>query len=286
MSARQCNFTQMSALAGPETIENGFEAINEVIEKSSGPEISISAEPIFHIGSFAVTNAQILSVTAFLLFVIVALIIRRKISMIPRGIQNVMEWFMDFMLELMESILGNRQRAEQYFPLIGTVFLFVMFGHWLSLLPGVGSIGITEIHNGESIFVPLFRSPGADLNFTIALAIISVFATNFLGMKVLGIKGHLGKFFTFKKPFPIFSFVGILELLSEFIKIVSFSFRMFGNLFAGEVLLIIISFLVGYVVPMPFLALEMFVGMIQAFIFSMLTLVFIGMAITSHEEAH
>ena len=276
----------MSALAGPETIENGFEAINEVIEKSSGPEISISAEPIFHIGSFAVTNAQILSVTAFLLFVIVALIIRRKISMIPRGIQNVMEWFMDFMLELMESILGNRQRAEQYFPLIGTVFLFVMFGHWLSLLPGVGSIGITEIHNGESIFVPLFRSPGADLNFTIALAIISVFATNFLGMKVLGIKGHLGKFFTFKKPFPIFSFVGILELLSEFIKIVSFSFRMFGNLFAGEVLLIIISFLVGYVVPMPFLALEMFVGMIQAFIFSMLTLVFIGMAITSHEEAH
>ncbi len=271
----------------PETIEHAVGVLDgavEVIKEVSSPNISIAAETIFSIGSFNVTNSLILSVITFVLLSIIGFFIRDRISMVPRGIVNVFEWFMDSMLELMESVLGNRKSAETYFPLIATVFLFVMFGHWLSLLPGVGSIGLNQIHNGHEILVPLFRSPGADLNFTIALAIISVLATNILGVVVIGFKKHFGKFFTLQKPFPVFTFVGLLEFLSEFIKIISFSFRMFGNLFAGEVLLIIVSYLVPTIIPLPFVMLEMFVALIQAFIFSMLTLVFISMAITPHEE--
>jgi len=129
---------------------------------------------------------------------------------------------------------------------------------------------------------PLFRAPTTDLNFTIALAIISVLSVNILGAAAIGLRHHLGKFFNFKNP--IMFFVGILELISEFVKIISFSFRLFGNIFAGEVLLLIIGFLLPYIVPLPFLFLEVFVGVIQGFIFAMLTLVFVSMATVPQEH--
>ena len=129
---------------------------------------------------------------------------------------------------------------------------------------------------------PFFRAPSSDLNFTVALAVIALISINFFGFTALGFKQHAGKFFNFKNP--IYTFVGLLELISEFVKIISFSFRLFGNVFAGEVLLIIIGFLGPYFLPLPFLFLEVFVGFVQAFIFAMLTLVFIGTAVTSHEE--
>ncbi len=224
-----------------------------------------------------VTNALLLAVAVSLILISIAFYFRKKFSMVPGGFQNFLEFSLDKLLNLMDSVLGARPLSEKYLPLIATVFIFILFSNWFGLLPGVGSIGFENSH-----FLPLFRSPASDLNFTIALAIISVFGVNILGALALGPKKHLSKFFTIRSP--IFSFVGLLEFISEFIKIISFSFRLFGNVFAGEVLLVIVGFLVPYFIPLPFLFLEIFVGFIQAFIFSMLTLVFVAMAV--REEAH
>jgi len=179
----------------------------------------------------------------------------------------------------MDSVLGNRELSLRYMPIVGTVFILILTSNWLGLLPFVGPLTVKEGLKS----VPLFRSPSSDLNFTIALAIISVLAVNIFGSVTIGLWKHLGKFFNFHSPIDFFT--GILEFVSEFIKIISFSFRLFGNVFAGEVLLTILGFLVPYAVPLPFIAMEIFVGLVQAFIFSMLTLVFIGMAV-SHETAH
>jgi F-type H+-transporting ATPase subunit a len=150
--------------------------------------------------------------------------------------------------------------------------------NWLGLFPGVSSIVVHE--GGES--VPLLRSPASDLNFTLALALIAVTFANAFGVAAVGLKARLSVFFNFKGPIDFF--VGILELVSEFAKIISFSFRLFGNIFAGEVLLAIMAFLVPYLAPLPFMFLEIFVGFIQAFIFGMLTLVFVAIAVSHGED--
>jgi len=152
----------------------------------------------------------------------------------------------------------------------------------MGLLPGFGSIGVWQVHHGHEILVPILRSTFADVNMTLALAAISVVACQFFGFAMLGMKGYGGKFFINPFKDPIGSFVGILELMSEVSKMISFTFRLFGNVFAGEVLLLVITFLVPYIAPMPFYGLEIFVGFIQALVFSFLTLVFLKIATTPH----
>jgi F-type H+-transporting ATPase subunit a len=176
---------------------------------------------------------------------------------------------------------GNRQRAAQFFPLLITIFIFVLINNWIGLLPGVGSI-IIKTAEGN---VPLLRGANADLNTTLALAIVSVAAIQFYAMRELGFRRHIKKYFALD---PIYSFVGFLELISEFSKVISFSFRLFGNIFAGEVLLIVIAYLLPLVGPLPFFGLELFVGLIQALVFTMLTLVFLVIATADHggEEDH
>lgn len=253
-------------------------------------EISIKAEELFHIGTFSVTNSFLLSVITLVVLLIVAVLVRRKVSLVPGKLQSVFELLMEQLLAVMDSVFGNRHTSERYFPLIATVFLFIMISNWFGLLPIVGALGLHTVHDsprgeagGHHSFVPLLRAPAADLNFTIALAIIAVFAVQFLGVLAIGFTKHFSKYFTLKNP--ILTFVGLLEFIAEFVKIISFSFRLFGNVFAGEVLLIIIGFLVPYGVPLPFLFLEVFVGFIQAFIFAMLTMVFVAMAV-NEESAH
>lgn len=246
-------------------------------------EISIKAEPILHLGHFVITNSYLLSLVSFFILLIIATVLRKDISLIPGKLQSIFEVMTEQMLNLMDGLLGDRRKSEKYFPVVATVFLFILCSNWLGLLPGVGSVMIQEAGgHGEIKMIPLFRAPGADLNFTIALAMISMLFVQFFGIVALGFKKYANKFFTLKNP--IYTFVGLLELLSEFVKIVSFSFRLFGNVFAGEVLLVIIGFLAPYIVPLPFLFLEVFVGIIQAFIFCMLTLVFIAMSVADHEE--
>ncbi len=246
--------------------------------------ISLKAEPIFHIGSFAITNTLLLTWGVLLLFIVIGLLLRKKWHLIPGKLQMVFEFITEEVLNLMESVMGERSKAERYFPLVATIFLFILFSNWMGLFPFLGSIGIYEHHGGESVFVPFFRSPASDLNFTLALAIVSVVMTNILAVGSLGFFGHMKKFFNFSNP--IHFFVGILEFVSEFAKVISFSFRLFGNVFAGEVLLLIVGVLAPYLIPMPFIFLEIFVGFIQSFIFSMLTVVFIATATASHDDSH
>ena len=233
-------------------------------------EISLKAQQLFSIGSFNLTNGLFLSVFASLVLIIFAVIFRGKIKLIPGKVQAVVEMGIEGLLGLMESVLGTRDAAEKYLPLVATIFIFILVSNWFGILPGVGSL----IFKNGNTEVPVFRSPAADLNFTLALAVIAVFMTNFFGIAILGFFSHVKKFINFSSPINFF--VGILELLSEVSRIISFSFRLFGNVFAGEVLLIIIFFLLPYVAPVPFMFMEIFVGAIQAFIFAMLTLVFLA----------
>ncbi len=243
------------------------------------PNISLRAEEIFHWGTVPITNTLFLSVGTAVLLIFIMSLSRLKMALVPNGFQNAIEFSIESVLRIMDSVLGQRRRSEKYLPLVMTVFVFILFSNWLGLVPGIGSI---ELRNGHGL-VPLFRSPASDLNFTLALAIISVLATNVLGVISVGWRPHFSKFFNFRSPIGFF--IGLLEFISEIAKVISFSFRLFGNVFAGEVLLAIAAFLIPYVIPLPFLFLEVFVGFIQAFIFSMLTLVFIAIA-TTEQESH
>lgn len=241
-------------------------------------EISLKAETLFPIGSFPVTNSLLAAIGASSILVILATSLRR-VQKIPGKLQNVAEMVITWMLDLCTSVTGDRERARRFFPLVASLFLFVLFNNWLGLVPGFGSIGLRE----PGHFVPLLRAGSADLNTTLALALISVITTQVFGVMILSASTYAGKFFNFKNP--IFTFVGLVELVGEFAKLISFSFRLFGNVFAGEVLLVVISSLVPVLAPVPFYGLELFVGLIQAFIFSVLTLVFLTVA-TSRAEAH
>ncbi|MDR3582026.1 MAG: F0F1 ATP synthase subunit A [Candidatus Pacebacteria bacterium] len=242
-------------------------------------QISLRAEDIFHIGGFPVTNAELLAVIVLVLLTVISITLRNRLKMVPDMLQNIAEVVLEGALGLMDSVLGSRKESEKYLPIVLTIFLFVLFSNWLGLVPGVSSI---IVHQGEGS-VPLLRSPASDLNFTLALALIAVTLVNVFGAAAIGLKQRVSVFFNFGSPIKFF--VGILELLSEFARIISFTFRLFGNVFAGEVLLAIMALLVPYLVPLPFMFLEVFVGFIQAFIFGMLTLVFVALAVTPHEAA-
>lgn len=246
-----------------------------------GLGISIAAEPIFEIGNLVITNSLFTTfIVIGLFFLIVILFKTHKLETFPQGksLQNFLEIIIEGFLNFFSSIVGIT-KARLFFPFLTTLFLFVLISNWFGLLPGVGSIGIWETHNGENILVPLFRAPTADLNTTIALALIGVIYIQIQGIKHLNLN-YFKKFFNFSSP--IFFFVGFLELISEFTKIISFAFRLFGNIFAGEVLLSVMFFLLPALAPLPFLGLEIFVGVIQALVFAMLLTVFTAGATHKH----
>ena len=260
--------------------------MNHNLEEGAAPahspiHISLKAEPVFYLGSFAITNSLLLSCIILGLLGSIAVFGRRKLSLVPGKIQNIFELFLEGILSLMDSVFADRHKSEKYMPFIATVFLFILCSNWFGLLPGVGSI---VVHEGAHS-TPLLRAPSADLNFTLALAIIAVLSVNILGAAAIGTASRLKTFFNFSDPISFF--IGLIELVSEFAKMISFSFRLFGNVFAGEVLLTIVGFLAPYFVPLPFLFLEVFVGFVQALIFSMLSIVFIGIATVDHHgEEH
>lgn len=237
--------------------------------------ISLRAETLFNLGGLPISNSFLQSLLVSFSLIVVSVLVGRRLKMIPGTVQNLVELIMEKFLGLLESIFGSFQKAEKYLFLILTFFLFIILSNWSGLLPFVGAVGLRE---GRE-FIPLFRSPASDLNFTLALAVFSVLAINFLGLRALGAGNYRKRFFDFSGPVQFF--VGLLELVSEFAKMISFSFRLFGNIFAGEVLLIIVGFLAPYFIPLPFFFLEIFVGFIQALIFAMLTSVFLSVAITS-----
>jgi len=241
-------------------------------------DISLKAQHLFNIGSFNVTNSLLLTWVVLLILIIFSIVFKTKIKMAPGKVQGAVEMLMEYFLDLMNSTLESAKEAEKFFPLILTIFIFILMSNLLGLLPGVG---VLTYNNGSS-YVPLLRSPAADLNFTLAFAIMAVVVTNFFGIIAVGISIHIKKFLNFSSPMNFI--VGILESVSELTKIISFSFRLFGTIFAGEVLLTVVFFLLPYVAPLPFFLLEIFFGIIQAFIFAMLTLVFLVLHRTKPEH--
>ena len=239
-------------------------------------EISFAAETLGHIGPLPITNTLLMAWITMALLCVGGLAATYRVQLVPGRFQNGVEFIVESVLDFFATVLGSNKQAEKFFPLVFTFFIFILLSNWLGILPGVGTIGI---ENDEHHTVHLLRSTYSDLNMTIALALISIAATHIFALKSLGIRGHLGKFISFKSPIAFF--VGILESIAEFAKILSFSFRLFGNIFAGEVLLVVMMFLLPYLAPVPFLAMELFVGFVQALVFSMLTLVFIKVATTS-----
>lgn len=244
---------------------------------------TLGSETIFSIGSFEVRNTLISSLLTVLILTIVGLCVRRrKYAMVPSGIQNLSEVFIEGIFNFFNSVVNDREKTKKFFPLVTTIFLFVLISNWSGLFPGFGSIGMMAKHEGHEVLVPYLRSTFADVNMTFALALISVTSCQIFGFAALGFKGYASKFFVNPFKNPIGAFVGILELFSEFAKMISFTFRLYGNVFAGEVLLLVISFLVPYIAPIPFYGLEIFVGFVQALVFAFLTLVFLNLATTSH----
>ncbi|HSW89663.1 MAG TPA: F0F1 ATP synthase subunit A [Patescibacteria group bacterium] len=247
----------------------------------SALHISISAETIAHVGPLAVSNSIFTSLVVSVLLVILALTVHAKLKAKgkPSRFQAMMEMIIESLYNLTLDITGSRQKTALFFPLIATFFLFILFNNWFGLLPGVGAIGFREIKEGVSEFVPYMRAGTADLNTTIALALVSVVVTQYFGLSALGLS-YLKKYFNFSNPMN--AFVGILEFILELAKVMSFGFRLFGNVFAGEVLLAVMTFLVPVIIPMPFYGLELFVGVIQALVFAMLSLVFFNLATVGH----
>lgn len=248
--------------------------------------ISIAAEQLFTIGTFSVTNALLIGALVSAALMLFLNRVVGRLQPIPGRVQSTVEVVFESLINLVESVTHDARQARQFFPLIATIFLFVLFSNWAGLLPGLGTVGVMGEHHGHATIIPFLRSTSADLNFTLALSLITVITVQIAGIAALGLRKYGSKFFVspFQKPYVIGTMVGILELISELGKTISFTFRLFGNVFAGEVLLTVMLHLVPYVLPLPFLVMEVFVGLIQALVFALLTLVFLKMATT--EVAH
>jgi len=250
--------------------------------------ISIGPEILTYIAGFPITNTLLVTGVIFIIFMMLAAAIQKGVSVDkpPKGIVGLAEVYVEIFLDYVDSITNDHAKSLRIFPIVATIFSVVLFSNLVELVPGLGSIGLWETHHGETVLIPFIRSMSADLNFTFVVAVFAMVSVQVMGMRFLGFWSYWGKFFVspFKKPYFIGSFVGILEFVSEFSKTLSFAFRLFGNIFAGEVLLAVMGFLSPFLAPLPFLFLELFVGFVQALVFSTLTIVFLTMATTPHEH--
>lgn len=282
------------------------------------PEI-LSAEPLFTlpvIGDFYLSNTIVAMLLMDVVIILVALAVRngsRKNGMVPKGLAGGFEMLVEMLYNLTESTAGKY--AKKVFPWFATIMIVVLFANLVKLVPGFETIGLLhhsehgyeiqalggnwftvinkEAHEGGYVVTPFARALSTDLNFTAALALISVLMTQVIGVQAQGI-GYFSKFLNFKTMFkkPFFGFmdflVGLLETISEFSKILSFAFRLFGNMFAGMVLLALIGVMIPVFVPSMIMMFELFIGAIQAFVFGMLTMVFMAQATQGHggEEEH
>lgn len=230
-----------------------------------------------------ITNTLITAWVVVLLLSGIAYLSTRRLALVPAGKGQVLvETMVGGVLSYMEETLGNRRLAMRFFPLITTLFLFVLFANLLGLFPGIGSIGVYHGGVGRGEFVPLFHPVSTDLNVTLALAVIAFLAIEIAGVATLGFLKYGGKFVNLRSPLKFF--IGIIELFSEVARLVSFSFRLFGNMFAGKVLILVALAFVPVILPVPLMLFEAFVGFIQAAIFALLTLFFIKIAITEAEH--
>ncbi len=247
---------------------------------NSGVHVVLKAEVLGTILGFPITNSLLMSWVVIVLLVVFALLFRRTLSLIPGKLQAAVEWGFEGAYNYVAETLESESLAKRYFPLLATIFLFVLTANELEFFPGVGSIGL----KGPDGIIPFLHAPTADLNLTLALAFISFFTIEIAGIAAIGAIRHAGRYVNISSLVNLA--VGLIEFLSNIGRLISFSFRLFGNIFAGEVMILVISSFVPYVLPAPFMVFEMFVGVIQALVFSMLTLFFIKLAVMDPHESH
>jgi F-type H+-transporting ATPase subunit a len=250
---------------------------------AAGEGISVKLAP-YVLGEWfgiPITSTLVTVWVTMMVLVIFAVIVRARLAAVPGGLQNVAELLVGGVYDYMADVLESQALARKYFPVVMTIFLFILALNWFGLFPGVTSVGMYEGHGTESHLVPFLYPAATDLNITIAFAVIAFFTIEIAGVLAIGLFKYTGKFINFRSPLAFV--IGIIELISELARLISFSFRLFGNIFAGKTLLVVIMFFVPYIIPVPILAFEVFVGFIQAFVFAVLTLFFIKLAI---EEPH
>ncbi len=262
-------------------------------------ETTLFAEPVIHYKNFTITNALLTSWIVVIVIIIMSYILRSKLKETPGRIQNFFEVIIEGALSLCDQVTNSRAISLQIFPIAISVFFFILFNNWIGLIP-LGGFGLLERGKEGLSFIPFLRGGTADINTTIALSIMAVLGANIFGAFSIGIWKTFNKYVNLKiigqigkklrkDPTiiivaPITFFVGLIEIVGEFAKVASLSFRLFGNVFAGEVLLASMAALVGYVVPIPFLFLEILVGVIQALIFSILLVVYFTIGASDHDE--
>jgi F-type H+-transporting ATPase subunit a len=262
-------------------------------------EITLFAEPLFHWGSFTVTNALFTAWIVVIIIIILSAILRAKLREVPGTFQNVFEIMVEGALELCDQVTGDRAKSEKIFPIAISAFFFILINNWLGITP-LGGLGLLERGEHGLAFIPFLRGGTADINTTIALAVTAVIGANIFGVMSIGIWKTFNKYVNLKALGQIFTkvrhdptiiivapitfFVGVIEIIGEVAKVASLSFRLFGNVFAGEVLLASMAALVAYIVPVPFLFLEILVGLIQALIFATLLVVYFTIGATDHDH--
>lgn len=249
---------------------------------AAGPHVSIAPEAIFHIGSVPVTNSMLLGVVGYVvvLWMFISTVIALKKGSRSLAMHAFL-WIFETMYDTVVSVTGSVKKAKRLAPLAITMFFLIVINNWLGLVPGVGSI----MYEGQ----PLFRGLAADMNFTFALAIISMLTVQIWAIKQHGLFGNLGRYIHNPLKDPAHAFEGMLEFIAEFSRGTALSMRLFGNVFGGEVLLGVIAYITSFGAPLAlpvFMVLELFVGAVQAYVFFMLTVVFISLGSSSHDEEH
>jgi len=269
------------------------------------PHIQLAPEVIFTFLGFQVTNTLLCTWISIIALILAFYYGSRRKDMIPRGWQNFMEWIVEILRGLVESVSG-KENGRKFFPLVASFFFFILVSNLLDIIPGVDSIGgiepgllpkgaqpaIVLWGDASNAIVPWIRPATTDLNLTIAMALISIITAQAFGFYKLGFTGHMGKYINlralskFSMQGFIEFFVGLLEIISEISRIISLAFRLFGNIIAGSIVLAIFAFLLPAVANIIFIPFELFVAGVQAFVFSLLTLIYLQLAVTGHDEHH
>ncbi|QQS60538.1 F0F1 ATP synthase subunit A [Candidatus Falkowbacteria bacterium] len=294
-----------STSTGIENNKSQSEASHDTSSSATGHEElvhehTLFAEPIFELGPLTVTNSLLTSWIAVCIILVIGLAFRAQLRAVPKKLQNIVEMVMEKFLEIFDAVTGSRKQSIKLAPFVMSFFVLILINNWLGLIPGVGSIGQVVMHDGHKTFIPFLRGGTADLNTTLALASIAVVASHIFGVVAVGAWTYLNKFINIKaiaeipKKFlkdptiiivnPIKAFVGLIEIIGEVAKVASLSFRLFGNIFAGEVLLASMAAIIAFAVPIPFMFLEIIVGLIQALIFAILVLIYVSISTTAEEH--